>query len=249
MSDAVKAKVALVTGGSRGIGRAIALELASRGYLVGVNYRSSQKEAEDLVRSIRDAGGAAQAYGGDVSDPAQVASLCGAVEKELGPISVLVNNAGITRDAPLVRMKDEMWDQVLRTNLNSLFYCIRQVVRSMAKQRWGRIINLSSVVGIMGNPGQANYSAAKAGVLGLTKSVAREYAPRGITVNAVAPGFILTDMTSVLSESIREEYMKNVPLGFPGTPEDVAKTVAFLASEDAKYITGQVLHVDGGMVM
>ncbi|HOO62588.1 MAG TPA: 3-oxoacyl-[acyl-carrier-protein] reductase [Synergistaceae bacterium] len=249
MTDSAKGKVALVTGGGRGIGKAICLELASRGYSVGVNYRSSQKEAEEVVRFIRNAGGTAGAYGGDVSNSEDVAVLCEAVEKELGPISVLVNNAGITKDSPLVRMKNDLWDQVLQTNLNSFFYCIRQVVRSMAKQKWGRIINLSSVVGIMGNAGQANYSAAKAGVIGLTKSVAREYASRGITVNAVAPGFIQTDMTKVLNEKIQEEYLKNIPLGSLGTPEDVARTVAFLASEDARYITGQVLHVDGGMVM
>ncbi len=249
MADSVKGKVALVTGGSRGIGKAVSLELASRGYVVGVNYRSSQREAEDVVRFIRESGGSAGAYGGDVSKPEDVAALCASIEKDLGSISVLVNNAGITRDSMLMRMKDEMWDQVLQTNLTSLFYCIRQVVRSMAKQKWGRIINLSSVVGLMGNAGQANYSAAKAGVIGLTKSVAREYASRGITVNAVAPGFILTDMTSSLGESVKEDYMKNIPLGSLGTPEDVAKAVAFLASEDARYITGQVLNVDGGMVM
>ena len=247
--DAVQQKVALVTGGSRGIGRAVSLELASRGYVVGVNYRSSREEAEDVVRLIREGGGTAGAYGGDVSNPEDVKALYASVEKDLGLISILVNNAGITRDSLLMRMKDDMWDQVLQTNLTSLFYCIRQGVRAMAKQKWGRIVNMSSVVGVMGNPGQANYSAAKAGVIGLTKSVAREYASRGITVNAVAPGFILTDMTRSLEESAREEYLKNIPLGSLGTPEDVAKAVAFLVSEDARYITGQVLHVDGGMVM
>ncbi len=249
MTDPIQQKIALVTGGSRGIGRAISLELASRGHVIGVNYRSSREEAEEVVRLIREGGGTAGAYGGDVSNPEDVAALYASVEKDLGPVSILVNNAGITRDSLLMRMKDEMWDQVLQTNLTSLFYCIRQGVRAMAKQRWGRIVNMSSVVGVMGNPGQANYSAAKAGVIGLTKSVAREYASRGITVNAVAPGFILTDMTRSLTEGAREEYMKNIPLGSLGTPEDVAKAVAFLVSEDARYITGQVLHVDGGMVM
>lgn len=247
--DSVQQKVALITGGSRGIGRAVSLELASRGYVVGVNYRSSREEAEEVVHLIRQQGGTAGAYGGDVSNPEDVKALYASVENDLGSVSILVNNAGITRDALLMRMKDDMWDQVLQTNLTSLFYCIRQGVRAMAKQKWGRIVNMSSVVGIMGNPGQANYSAAKAGVIGLTKSVAREYASRGVTVNAVAPGFILTDMTRSLGESVTEEYMKNIPLGSLGTPEDVAKAVAFLVSEDARYITGQVLHVDGGMVM
>ena len=248
MSNTQK-RLALVTGGSRGIGRAIALHLASCGYRVAVNYQSAQGAAEELVQSICSSGGEAAAFQADVSDSDQVKALFKDVSEKMGSVEVLVANAGVTRDNLLMRMKDEDWQKVLTTNLNSVYYCTREAIRPMMKARYGRIIAISSVVGLTGNAGQANYAAAKAGVLGLMKSLARELASRGITANSIAPGYIETDMTAVLPEEVRAAVLEKIPLARYGQPEDIAKAVAFLASEDASYITGQVLAVDGGMTM
>lgn len=245
----LEGKVAVVTGASRGIGRAIALRLASSGAFVVVNYNGSKERAEEVKQKIEAAGGAAAIYQCDVSDYEKCETFIRDVIQEYGKIDILVNNAGVTRDGLLMKMSEEAFDQVVDTNLKGTFHTIRFVSRHMVKQRSGRIINLSSVVGVSGNAGQANYAASKAGVIGLTKAAARELAPRGITVNAIAPGFIETDMTSVLSEKVREASVAQIPLGSFGKPEQVAFAAAFLASEEAGYITGQVLHVDGGMVM
>lgn len=241
-------KVAIVTGASRGIGRAIALELASYGANVVVNYAKSSGAADSLVTEITAAGGQAIALQADVSQIEQVDSLFNAVIDKFKRIDILVNNAGITRDTLLLRMKPEDWQAVIDLNLTGVFLCTRAASKVMLKQRSGRIINIASVAGQMGNPGQANYSAAKAGVIGFTKTVAKELASRGITVNAVAPGFIATDMTSNLSNT--EELLKYIPLGRYGQPEEIAGMVRFLAADPAAaYITGQVFNVDGGMVM
>lgn len=242
-------RVSLVTGASRGIGRAVALELASRGYRVAVNYQSAQAAADEVVDIVRKAGGTAVAVQADVSERGPVDELFKIVTGELGPVEILVNNAGMTRDNLLMRMKDEEWLSVLRANLNSVYYCSQAAIRSMMKARFGRIVAMSSVSGLVGNMGQVNYAAAKAGVLGLIKSVAREGASRGVTANAIAPGYIQTDMTSTLSEDVRTGIMSRIPVGRYGSPEDIAKAVAFLVSDDASYITGQVLAVDGGMTM
>ena len=242
-------RVALVTGASRGIGRAVAIELASRGYRVAVNYQSSQTSAEEAVAIITEAGGTAIAVQADVSYQEQVKSLFETVTKELGPVEVLVNNAGITRDNLLMRMKDEEWLVVMRTNLNSVYYCTQEVIRSMMKARFGRIVAMSSVSGLVGNAGQVNYAAAKAGVLGLIKSVAREAGSRGVTANVVAPGYIETDMTASLPDEVRKDILSRIPVGRYGSPLDIAKAVAFLVADDTSYITGQVLAVDGGMTM
>ncbi|EGK13474.1 3-oxoacyl-[acyl-carrier-protein] reductase [Kroppenstedtia eburnea] len=241
-------KVAMVTGGSRGIGRAISTALAEAGADVAVIYAGNRDAAEETADRIREAGRQAAVIQADVSDAGQVDSAVKEVLKTFGRIDILVNNAGITRDNLMLRMKEEDWDRVVDTNLKGVFLCIKAVTRPMLKQRAGRIINISSVVGISGNPGQANYVAAKAGVIGLTKSAAKELASRGITVNAVAPGFIETDMTAQLGEEVRGELMSQIPLSRLGKPEDVAGAVRFLASDAAGYITGQTLHVDGGMV-
>jgi 3-oxoacyl-[acyl-carrier protein] reductase len=242
-------RVALVTGAGRGIGKAIAFELSARGYIVAVNFRASSKAAEGLVGEIASSGGRAMAFQADVSSPEDVAGLFPQIEERLGQVQILVNNAGITRDGLLMRMKDHDWDDVITTNLKSVFLTTRQAARNMAKSRWGRIVNISSVIGIVGNAGQANYAAAKAGVIGLTKSTAREFGSRGITANAVAPGFIETDMTSILDEKLKEQMLLQIPSGRVGTPEDVAGLVGFLVSEKASYINGQVIAVDGGMTM
>jgi 3-oxoacyl-[acyl-carrier protein] reductase len=244
----LRGQVAIVTGASRGIGRAIALELATQGAYIIVNYASSSRAAEALVEEITTAGGQALALQADVSQAEQVDALFNSVMEKCDRIDILVNNAGITRDTLLLRMKPEDWQAVIDLNLTGVFLCTRAASKIMLKQRYGRIINITSVAGQMGNPGQANYSAAKAGVIGFTKTVAKELASRGITVNAVAPGFIATDMTSKLSNT--EEILKFIPLNRYGQPEEVAGMVRFLAADSAAaYITGQVFNVDGGMVM
>lgn len=242
-------KVALVTGASRGIGKAIACKLAREGAKVIINYNGSKEKAEAVKSEIEAAGGQAEVYQCDVSDYTACETLIQTVIKEEGSLDILVNNAGITKDGLLMKMSEEDFDKVLDTNLKGAFNTIRFASRQMLKQKSGRIINMSSVVGVIGNAGQANYAASKAGVIGLTKAAARELASRGITVNAIAPGFIETDMTDVLSDKVKEASEAQIPLGHFGKPEDVAAAAAFLASEEARYITGQVLHVDGGMVM
>ncbi|MFY4773854.1 3-oxoacyl-[acyl-carrier-protein] reductase [Metabacillus sp. RGM 3146] len=242
-------KIALVTGASRGIGRAIALDLAANGAKVAVNYAGSEGKAKAVVEEITAAGGEAFALQADVSDSGSVTKMIKEVLDRYGRIDILVNNAGITRDNLLMRMKEEEWDDVVNTNLKGVFLCTKAVTRQMMKQRTGRIINIASIVGVSGNPGQANYVAAKAGVIGLTKSTAKELASRNITVNAVAPGFITTDMTDKLEDSMKEDMLKQIPLAKLGEPTDVAHLVTFLASEKSRYMTGQTFHVDGGMVM
>ncbi|HIX98924.1 3-oxoacyl-[acyl-carrier-protein] reductase [Faecalicatena contorta] len=242
-------KIAVVTGASRGIGRAIALELASRGAFVVVNYNGSKDRAEEVKKEIEAAGGKAEVYQCNVSDFEKCQEFIQDVIKTYGRLDILVNNAGITRDGLLMKMSEEDFDKVIETNLKGTFNTIRFASRQMLKQRSGRIINMSSVVGIAGNAGQANYASSKAGVIGLTKAVARELASRGITVNAIAPGFIETEMTAVLSDAVKEASVAQIPLGRFGKPEDIAKTAAFLASDDAGYITGQVIQVDGGMAI
>jgi len=245
----LEGKIAIVTGGSRGIGRAIALELGQRGATVVVNYNQSADAAEAVIAEIKAAGGDGMTFQCDVSDADQVAAMFKDVTKAYGQLDILVNNAGVTRDNVIMMLKPDDFDTVINTNLRSAWLCSKAASRTMMKKRNGRIINISSVVGIAGNGGQTNYAASKAGLLGLTKSLAKEIAPRNVTVNAVAPGFIGTDMTSDLSDDIKETAISHIPLGRMGAPEDVAKAVAFLASDDAAYITGQVLVVDGGMVM
>lgn len=242
-------KNALVTGAGRGIGKAIALELAAKGAFVIVNYNGSKEAAEQTVAEIKAAGGDAVAYQCSVSDYKACGAMITALIKEYTHIDILVNNAGITRDGLLMKMSEEDFDAVVNTNLKGCFNTIRHMSRYFLKQRAGKIINISSVSGILGNAGQANYSASKAGVIGLTKAVARELASRGINVNAVAPGFVETDMTDALSDSVKENLKSQIPLGKIGHPQDIAKAVAFLASPDANYITGQVLSVDGGMAI
>lgn len=242
-------EIALVTGGSRGIGRAIALRLAEEGAKVAINYAGNQTAAEEVKAIIEQHGGTAMIVQTDVSDSAAAAEMVARVHEELGGLDILVNNAGITRDTLLVRMKDEDFDAVINTNLKGIYACTKAAAKFMTKQRSGRIVNLSSVVGEIGNIGQTNYAAAKAGVIGFSKAAAKELAARHVTVNVVAPGFIDTDMTAVLKDSIREKLIEEVPLGALGKPEHVADAVLFLVSDAASYITGQVLNVDGGMVM
>lgn len=242
-------KIALVTGASRGIGRAIALKLAEAGATIAINYAGNIKAAEEVERMILDNGGKAMLIQADVSDLDAVDHMIQTVMNAYGKIDILVNNAGITRDNLLMRMKENDWDDVINTNLKGVYYCTKLASKIMMKQRSGRIINMTSVVGLTGNAGQANYAAAKAGVVGFSKSMAKELASRGITVNLVAPGFIDTDMTAILPEKVKEELTKSIPLAKLGKPEDVASAVLFLASDEASYITGQTLNVDGGMVM
>lgn len=242
-------KVAVVTGASRGIGRAIALELAGRGALVVVNYNGSLEKAEEVKRQIESKGGQAVIRRCNVADFDECEKFFSDVIREFGRIDILVNNAGITKDGLLMRMSESDFSAVVDVNLKGCFNCMRHVARQMVKQRSGRIINMASVVGITGNAGQVNYAASKAGIIGMTKSAAKELASRGVTVNAIAPGFIDTDMTGVLPENIKEATKKLIPVGSFGKPEDIARTAAFLASEDAGYITGQTISVDGGMAM
>ena len=241
-------RVAFVTGASQGIGRACALKLASQGTTVALAARNQEK-LNELVSEITAAGGQGVAFALDVADEEQVKATIRAAIGQFGKIDILVNNAGITRDQLVMRMKRADWDSVLQTNLTAAYLCIQQVISSMLKQRWGRIINVTSVFGQMGQAGQANYSASKAGLIGLTMAIAREVGSRSITCNAVAPGFIETAMTAVLSDEFKQTAVKQIPLGRVGTSDDVANAVAFLASEEASYITGHVLSVNGGMLM
>lgn len=245
----LEGKVALVTGASRGIGREVALGLAKQGADVVVNYSGSEERANQVVAEIKELGRNAVAVQCDVSNSESVTNMVKTTIDIFGKLDILVNNAGITKDNLLMRMKEEEWDDVININLKGVFLCTKAVTRQMMKQRSGRIINISSIVGVSGNPGQANYVAAKSGVIGLTKTTAKELSSRGITVNAIAPGFITTDMTDKLTEDVKEQMLKQIPLARFGEPSDIANVVVFLASEDSRYMTGQTLHVDGGMVM
>lgn len=242
-------RYALVTGASRGIGRAIALHLAAEGAAVALNFAGNVAAAEAVRKEIESAGGKAILVPADVADETAATEMVEKTVEAFGAIDILVNNAGITRDSLLLRMKEEDWDAVLNTNLKGVFHCSKAAAKFMMKKRYGRIVNLASVVGLVGNSCQANYAAAKAGVIGFTKALAKELAGRGITANAIAPGFIRSDMTDVLPDTVKETMLAGIPLGRAGEPEDVAKAALFLASDQAAYITGQVLTVDGGMVM
>lgn len=244
----ISGRVAFVTGASQGIGRSIALRLAKDGAIVAVAARNQEK-LHELVHEVTAAGGQAAAFPLDVADEEQVKTTIKAAVTQFGKIEILVNNAGITRDQLIMRMKRADWDAVLQTNLTSAYFLIQQAITSMLRQRWGRIINVTSIFGQIGQAGQANYSASKAGLIGLTMAIAREVASRNITCNAVAPGFIETSMTAVLSDEFKQSAIKQIPLGRVGTPDDIASAVAFLASDDASYITGHVLSVNGGMFM
>ena len=242
-------RVALVTGGSRGIGRAIAMRLAGDGHSVAVNYTANASAADEVVDAITGAGGTAIAFQADVGGTEAVTAMFGEIEERLGRVAILVNNAGITRDDLLMRMSPDAWDEVIQTNLRSVYLCTRAAMRGMLRLKWGRIISVSSVSGISGNPGQANYAASKAAIIGFSKSVAREIGSRGITVNVVAPGFIETDMTEQLGSDVAEEVVRRVALGRLGKPEEIAAAVGYLASDDAAYVTGQTLVVDGGLAL
>lgn len=242
-------RVALVTGGSRGIGRAVAELLAAQGHTVAINYAANEAAADAAVEAIAAAGGSAIAVQADVGDPDAVTDLFAMVGERLGAVEILVNNAGITRDGLVLRMAVEAWDEVIETNLRSVYLVSKAAVRGMLRAKWGRIISISSVSGITGNPGQANYAASKAGIIGFTKSVAREVGSRGITVNAIAPGFIETDMTGALGEEIKSEVAERIALGRLGQPEEVAAAVGYLASDGASYVTGHTLVVDGGIAL
>lgn len=242
-------RVALVTGGSRGIGRAIALRLARDGCSVAVNYASNATAADAVVGEIRDGGGTAVAVGADVGDPDAVTGLFAEVEEELGRVEILVNNAGITRDDLMLRMGVDAWDEVIATNLRSVFLCSKAALRAMLRAKWGRIISLSSVSGIAGNPGQANYAASKAGIIGFSRSLAKEVGSRGITVNVVAPGFIETDMTAELGDDAKAAATKQISVGRLGHPDEIASAVGYLASDEASYITAQTIVVDGGLAL
>lgn len=249
MTDGPHQRVALVTGGSRGLGRAMAIRLAEAGHRVAVNYANNADAAEKVVAGIEERGGEAVSLQADVSQADQVERLFEEAGERLGPVSVLVNNAGITRDHLLLRMSVADFDRVIDTNLKSTFYCTKAALRSMLRARWGRVISIASVAGVAGNPGQANYAASKAGMIGFSKSVAKEVGSRGITVNVVAPGFVATDLTADLADKTREQAKGRISLGRFGTPEEISGVVAFLASDEAAYITGQVISVDGGLAL
>ena len=240
---------ALVTGGSRGIGRAVCLELARRGAAVAVNYAGHEAAAQETAEACRALGAEVEVFRADVSDAAACEALVKAVKDRFGRLDILVNNAGVTRDGLLMTAREEDFDKVLSTNLKGAYFCMKAASRLMIRQRFGRIVNLSSVVGLRGNAGQTSYAASKAGILGLTKAAAKELASKNITVNAVAPGFIGTDMTAALPEKVREATLASIPQGRPGSPEDVARAIAFFAERDSAYLTGQVLCVDGGMAV
>ncbi len=249
MGESNKKRIALVTGASRGIGRAIAVTLAKQGCFVIVNYSSSPEAAQETLNEIRQAGGDGEALKFPVQDSQEVENAFDGIKTRHGQLDILVNNAGISRDGLVLRMKDEEWLATLGVNLNGAFFCSRAAARLMLKARWGRIVNISSVVGEMGNAGQAPYVSSKAGMIGLTKALAKEFASRNITVNAITPGFIETDMTAALDEKLREEHMKAIPVGRYGQADEVAQLVSFLASDSAAYITGQVIGINGGMYM
>jgi 3-oxoacyl-[acyl-carrier protein] reductase len=242
-------RVAVVTGGGRGIGRAVAVRLANEGANVAISYRSNDTTAEEVAEEVKGAGVLCEIFKGDVADPADVAALFEGVGEALGQVEILVNNAGLTRDNLMMRMREEEFDEVLRTNLKGTYLCTRAALRPMIRARWGRIVNVSSVVGLVGNAGQANYAASKAGIIGFTKSVAREVAQRGITANVVAPGYVETELTRSLSDKVKDQIKGQVPAGRFADAEEVAEVVAFLAGEDAGYVTGQTIAVDGGMTM
>jgi 3-oxoacyl-[acyl-carrier protein] reductase len=242
-------RVAVVTGGGRGIGRAVAVRLAKEGANVAISYRSNDAAAEEVAEEVRAAGAQCETFKGDVASPEDVDALFKGVGEAFGPVEILINNAGLTRDNLMMRMKENEFDEVLSTNLKGTYLCTRAALRPMVRARWGRIVNVSSVVGLVGNAGQANYAASKAGIIGFTKSVAREVAQRGITANVVAPGYVETELTSSLSEEVKDRIREQVPAGRFAEAEEVAEVVAFLAGEGAGYITGQTLAVDGGMTM
>ena len=242
-------RVAIVTGGGSGIGRAVAVRLAKEGAQVAISYRSNDAAAEEAAEEVRGAGVRCETFKGDVAEPGDVKALFDGVTEAFGRVDILVNNAGVTRDNLMMRMKEEEFDEVLRTNLKGTYLCTRAAMRPMVRARWGRIVNISSVVGLVGNAGQANYAASKAGIIGFTKSVAREVAQRGITANVVAPGYVETELTGGLPEGIKDAIREQVPTGRFGEPEEVAEVVAFLAGEGVGYVTGQTLTVDGGMTM
>ena len=245
----MQGRVALVTGGGRGIGRSIAVRLARGGAKVAVSYRSNDEAAQETAKLVREAGAECEVFKGDVASSEDVAALIKGVNEAFGPVEILVNNAGTTRDNIMMRMKDAEFDDVVATNLKGTYLCTRAALRGMVRARWGRIVNISSVVGLLGNAGQANYAASKAGIIGLTKSVAREVANRGITANAVAPGYVETELTGGLSDEIKGRILGQVPVGRFGEPEEIAEVVAFLVGDGAAYVTGQTIAVDGGMVM
>lgn len=248
MSSDQKIKTAVVTGASRGIGKAIALKLAADGFRVLCVSRSLES-SQPVVDAINADGGEAKGYAVDVSDASAIKTACADILKEYDLVSVLVNNAGITKDGLLIRMSDDDWNDVIQTNMSSCFHWTRELIRPMARARSGRIINIASVIGLIGNAGQTNYAAAKAGIIGMTKSVAKEFAPRSVTANVVAPGFIQTDMTDVLNDEVKDGITKNIPMKRMGKPEDISSVVSFIASNQSDYMTGQVFTVDGGMVM